>query len=537
MTWTLLVGLALLPGPDPASGAAKPADDKLPFSGLAPAKLVPGLCVVSYRVSTDSPPCQEFFDQGLGYYYSYVWMEAARSFETAARHDPNCAMAWWGLSRALEQWKKGDHAKAAQKAHDLRDRASHREQLLIEARMKEKGLLPGVGDLAARTKAAVETIDTLLSLYDDDEEGWYYRAQLAGGSRLFGGVAGAVPFYKALLRINGLHPGANHELVHYYENARRPALGWVYAENYIKSSPGIPHPFHMQAHLATRLGRWDKTADRSTRAIDLERAYHKDMNVLPKDDHQFDHHLDILTRSLLHDGRFREARAVKKEAWDAGYRHWPQWFRLHLAGGDWDEAERIIQHYRKSDKLTANYLAALLALKQGETARAEAEIEVLRQALADRKNDRTLELHLWETQGELLCRTGAPDAGLKLLAKTVEKTKGDYGHHSWGGGGYYMEAWGLAALHAGRLDVAEEGFLEALAHDPGSVRGAMGMQAVCERQGRAEEARRFAELARRCWGRAEVQHFDAELSAVRGTYVVAKPADGGRAEVTSREER
>ena len=89
-------------------------------------------------------------------------------------------------------------------------------------------------------------------------------AHLAGGFG-FGGVVSAVPFYKALLQVNPLHPGANHELVHFYENMRRPALGWPYAENYIKSSPGIPHPFHMQAHLATRIGRWDKTSDRSCR--------------------------------------------------------------------------------------------------------------------------------------------------------------------------------------------------------------------------------------------------------------------------------
>ena len=31
-----------------------------------------------------------------------VWIEAARSFETAAKYDPECAMAWWGLSRALD---------------------------------------------------------------------------------------------------------------------------------------------------------------------------------------------------------------------------------------------------------------------------------------------------------------------------------------------------------------------------------------------------------------------------------------------------
>src|SRR5437660_9740460 len=216
--------------------------------------------------------------------------------------------------------------------------------------MQEKGQAPGVGDAEGRKRAATATLDNMLALYDDDEEAWYYRAQLAGGAGLFGGQVSSVPFYKALLRVNPLHPGANHELVHYYENARRPALGWVYAENYIASSPGIPHPFHMQAHLATRLGRWDKTSDRSTRAIELEKAYHKDMNVKPLEDHQFSHHLEVLTLSLVHDGRFREARELRKEVEGYGFHYWMPWFRMDLCEQDWADAEKIAQEYRKSDK-------------------------------------------------------------------------------------------------------------------------------------------------------------------------------------------
>src|SRR5207244_9971504 len=240
-----------------------------------------------------------------------------------------------------------------------KDNAGDREQLLILARMQEKGMAPGVGGQQARKKAAVDTIDKLCTLYDDDEEGWYYRAQLAGGAGLFGGQLSAVPFYKALLRVNVLHPGANHELLHFYEGYRRPALGWLYAENYIKSSPGIPHPFHMQAHLATRLGRWDKTSDRSARAIELERAYHKEMNVKPQDDHQFIHHLEILSVSLIHDGRFKEAHAIKDEMQGDKLFIWPTWFRLAIAERDWPEALKIADQTRKIDKLTASYMAAL----------------------------------------------------------------------------------------------------------------------------------------------------------------------------------
>jgi tetratricopeptide (TPR) repeat protein len=508
--------------PPPPAGAAQPTPpakptlpEKLPITGLGPAKLFPGICLLKYRITTQNSECQAYFDQGLGYLYSYVWMEAARSMETAATLDPDCALAWWGLSRALDRWGRGDANKAVQKAHDLRERASHREQQLILARMQEKGLLPNVGDQERRKQAAIATLDKMLALYDDDEEAWYYRAQLSGGAGLFGGAESSVPFYKSLLRINPLHPGAAHELVHFYEKFQRPALGWSYSEDYIRSSPGIPHPWHMQAHLATRLGRWDKASNSSTRACEIQRAYHRDQNVKPADDWQFSHHLEILTLSLIHDGRFREANAIKKECQGLNYRHAEPWFRLAMAERDYGEALKLAESFRKADKQRASYFAALAYLGQEDVASASAEVEVLIEAHRQRPNDRTLQLRLWETQGLLLCRTGAPDAGLRLLFRCVGKTKDDYNHHAWGNGAYHMEMWGQAALRSGRADVAEEAFLEALAHDSGSARAALGLQALCEQLGRKDEAERYAELAKRYWKHAEVRSFDLELIAAR----------------------
>jgi tetratricopeptide (TPR) repeat protein len=520
-----------IPAPTTA-GKAAPAD-KLPLTGLARAKHFPDLCLLKYRISTTKPECQTFFDQGLGYFYSYVWMEAARSMETATTLDPDCPMAWWGLSRALERWGRGDANKAAQKAYDLRERASHREQQLILARMQEKGLIPGVGDQEKRKQAAIATLDKMLAIYDDDEEGWYYRAQLSGGSGLFGGGDSSAPFYKALTRINPLHPGATHELVHFYEKFQRPGLGWQYSEDYIKSSPGIPHAWHMQAHLATRLGRWDRASGSSLKAAELQRAYHRNQDVKPADDWQFAHHLEVLTLSLTHDGRFREAHQIKKECWDLGYRQWEPWFRLALAERDWDEALKIAEQFRKADKQKASYYAALVYLAQNDLCRATAEVEVLAEAYQHKKSDRTLELRLWETQGQLMCQTGGGEAGLKLLFKCVEKTKDDYSHHAWGNGAYYMEGWGLAALRCGNATVAEEAFLEALAHDSGSARGALGLQVLCEQTGRHDEARKYAELARRYWKHAEVRSFDSELTTVRKDCTLTPAAPKTKTEITT----
>src|SRR2546422_1322289 len=50
-----------------------------------------------------NPQCQAFVDQGMGFYYSYVYIQAARSLETAVTIDPECAYAWLFLSRSLER--------------------------------------------------------------------------------------------------------------------------------------------------------------------------------------------------------------------------------------------------------------------------------------------------------------------------------------------------------------------------------------------------------------------------------------------------
>src|SRR5205085_423770 len=213
-----------------------------------------------------------------------------------------------------------------------------------------------------------------------------------------------------------------------------PALGWPYAEGYIKSSPGIPHAFHMQAHLGTRIGKWGITSDYSWRAIELEVEYHKIQGVTPGEDHQFNHHMETLTRSLVHDGRFAEARAIKSQATGYGYNFRPEWFRMALAEKDWDEAVKTVEFYRKSDKANGAYHAAVLYLEKGDTTRAGAEVDTLRQLQQAKKADKALELKLFEVQGRHLCQTGQGEAGLKLLKKAVDATKNDYRHHAWGNG-------------------------------------------------------------------------------------------------------
>src|SRR5690606_20403948 len=51
-------------------------------------------------ITTRSAGAQRYFDQGLRFLFGFNHGKAIRSFEEAARLDPACAMAHWGVALA-----------------------------------------------------------------------------------------------------------------------------------------------------------------------------------------------------------------------------------------------------------------------------------------------------------------------------------------------------------------------------------------------------------------------------------------------------
>src|SRR4051812_41717780 len=100
-----------------------------------PLSLRDGRGAVHERVSTSSAPAQAFYDQGLAYLHSFVWIEAARSFHEALRLDASLAMAYVGLSEAEWQLNRRVEAHAAlDRARERATDASAREQRRISLR-------------------------------------------------------------------------------------------------------------------------------------------------------------------------------------------------------------------------------------------------------------------------------------------------------------------------------------------------------------------------------------------------------------------
>ena len=97
-------------------------------------------------VTTTSKEAQLWFDRGLLWCYGYNHEEAVRCFKKAAKYDPNCAMAHWGIAYAAgpnynKQWVAFDSVdlksslnlacSATKQALKLLDHTSPVEQALI----------------------------------------------------------------------------------------------------------------------------------------------------------------------------------------------------------------------------------------------------------------------------------------------------------------------------------------------------------------------------------------------------------------------
>src|SRR5262245_25077254 len=98
-------------------------------------------------VSTDSSQAQAFYDQGLNYLESYVWIEAARSFNQALRIDSKLAMAYIGLSRVASGLDNPAAAKQfLERAKAMASEVSDRERRRIAIREKQLAAMDKLED-------------------------------------------------------------------------------------------------------------------------------------------------------------------------------------------------------------------------------------------------------------------------------------------------------------------------------------------------------------------------------------------------------
>src|SRR5262252_917395 len=254
-------------------GALQTSDFKL-SPAERPVALRSGIGAAHDAASTSSKEARAFYDQGLAYLHSYVWLEAARSFNQALRIDPNLALAHVGLTTAYTELDAPAAARTALERAQALAPAGHdrRHVELCALRMAAEAAPRDETKLAAYRAA----LDSALAAFPQDEELWLQRGLAESpdpAERGQGSVAGSVPFYQKALALAPGHFAAHHYLTHAYENTGRIAEALAEGATYAKMAPDVPHARHMYGHDLRRVGRIDEAIEEFRAADRLAEAY------------------------------------------------------------------------------------------------------------------------------------------------------------------------------------------------------------------------------------------------------------------------
>jgi tetratricopeptide (TPR) repeat protein len=311
LVWAAVAALAIA---EPLS-ARQGAQPSYPQSFDEPMPLSTSLGPLTRRISTTSPEAQAFFDQGMQLLYAFTTQDAARSFREAQKHDPNCAMCWFGEAWAWGPYLNGAmqpasapraHA-AIQRAVALKERATPVERALIDAMALRYEPTHDNARRARLDSVYSAAMERLYQQYPRDlEVGTMYAESLMLLNRARGTYRLEDPAVQKIhqvldevLAIDITYPGACHLYVHATEATQRPDKAEACANHLGASIPGASHINHMPSHTFNRIGRWGDAVRANVEAVmsDQRAEYGEGFAIYPT------HNLAMLLYAAAFDGQ------------------------------------------------------------------------------------------------------------------------------------------------------------------------------------------------------------------------------------------
>lgn len=512
----------------------------------APARLFDGYGGYHRQVEGASPEVQRWLDQGLQLVYGFNHDEGLRSFREAARLDPDCAMAWWGVAyangidvndTAMSAEASREGYRAIQRALKLSTDAAPVERALIEAQAARFAAKPPE-DRAHLDQAYADAMGRAWDEFPGDADvGTLYAESLmvlqawdywTREGEPVGRAPEIVGVLQRAMELDPRHPGANHFFIHAVEASPDVSGATVAADRLADLVPGSGHLVHMPSHVYINTGRYADAADANERAIEADERYFETAPPPQFYSLYYIHNIHFLAFAAMMEGRYEvaldAARRLEAQVPDAFVREFtelgdgllPATFHVLIRFGRWQEilAEPEYPAFRKASRAIRRYARAIALANlgrtqdaRGELAALDALIEQLGEGWSIGVNPAAVVLGIARdmAEGEILWREGRAEEAYAMLRSSAEKEDALVYDEPPGWMQPVRHALGALLLAGGRAQEAAEVYEFDLRDNPENGWSLLGLQQAYQELGRNREASMLQKRLDRAWARADVE--------------------------------
>ncbi len=505
-----------------------------------------GLAGPHRAIRTSAPEAQALFDQGWTLYCGFNHEEAIRSFQAALRHDPSCAMAWFGIGLSygpninnptMDEQTSALAFAATQNALLLSQGSQGVERELCEA-LAERYASPPPADRSALDRAWSDALRQVWQRHPHDADvGALFAESMLDLSpwdqwSVDGKPRPRTPEIVAtldeVLAFAPKHVLANHAYIHTLEASRHPERALRSADLLRTLVPGAGHLVHMPAHIDMRLGHYEAAARANERGIAADLAYVKRAGAGGFYTIYRAHNYQFLAWAEMFEGRshaaLSAAREMVREIPIELVHAAPQFaesflgtpYHVLVRFGRWNEilsepepapellATRADWHYARGIALAALGRVDEAAFEQVEFEGAAAKVPA-NYLHGNNSVAAVLAVAREMLAGELDYRRGLPERAFAHLRRAVELDDGLRYDEPWG--------WLMPARHPlGALLTEQKRFAEAeqvyradLEKHPENGWALFGLEECLRMQGQQKEAAAVRRRFDRVWSRADIE--------------------------------
>tara|TARA_R110002072_G_scaffold42064_8_gene117710 strand:+ start:7106 stop:8785 length:1680 start_codon:yes stop_codon:yes gene_type:complete len=494
------------------------------------AQMYEGFGNYTRAITTSSSDAQRWFNQGMQLMYGFNHDEAVRSFEMAAKADPDAAMPWWGIAYcqginindpAMSEQRSKRASEAIESAIERIDNESPVEQGLIRA-LTARYEYPAPEDRTGLDQAYADAMQGVYNRFSDDPDvatlyaeslmnlqAWDYW-DVDGSPK--GSISEVVSVIEAVMEAYPQHPGANHFYIHAVEASADPDRAIPAAERLTSIVPGSGHLVHMPSHIFIRVGRYPDAVDSNKAAILADQAYFAKAPAPGFYSIYYAHNIHFLAFASMMSGDFATAIAAAEQLEAeipeenlrelAGIIEGIMATNLHvlIRFGKWEQIleQSDYPEWRLMSRATYSYARSIANSALGRTEQARQEMEEFERRVElvpsewyvfNNQVHDVLPIARAMMQGELLFREGRREEAFAILREGIKHEDALI----------YDEppAWMLPVRHAlgallmsdGQYAEAERLYREDLAQNRENGWALTGLRNALLEQGKTKEAK------------------------------------------------